>query len=80
MKKYVQESGLPGRTSKDEFTILLADIEPETANLIAEKVRNGVEKLRFVSSKNGTKLPVVTFKNIRATFKMNQHHSKNLNV
>lgn len=60
VQKYVQESGLPGRTSKDEFTILLADIEPETANLIAEKVRNGVEKLRFVSSKNGTKLPAIT--------------------
>lgn len=60
VQKYVRESGLPGRTSKDEFTILLADIEPETANLIAEKVRNGVEKLRFVSSKNGTKLPAIT--------------------
>ncbi len=60
VQKYVLESGLPGRTGKDEFTILLADIEPETANLIAEKVRNGVEKLRFVSSKNGTKLPAIT--------------------
>lgn len=59
VQKYVLESGLPGRTGKDEFTILLADIEPETANLIAEKVRNGVEKLRFISSKNGTKLPAI---------------------
>ena len=59
VQKYVLESGLPGRTGKDEFTILLADIEPETANVIAEKVRNGVEKLRFVSSKNGTKLPPI---------------------
>ncbi|WP_404342989.1 GGDEF domain-containing protein [Pseudoalteromonas mariniglutinosa] len=59
VQKYVFESGLAGRTSKDEFTVLLADIDPETANLIAEKVRNGVEKLRFVSSKNGTKLPSI---------------------
>ena len=57
--KYVFESGLPGRTGKDAFTILLADIDPETANVIAEKVRNGVEKLRFVSSKSGTKLPAI---------------------
>lgn len=59
IQKYVFESGLPGRTSKDAFTILLADIDPETANVIAEKVRNGVEKLRFVSSKNGIKLPTI---------------------
>ena len=38
---------------------MLADIDPETANVIAEKVRNGVEKLRFVSSKSGIKLPTI---------------------
>jgi len=59
IQKYVFESGLPGRTGKDAFTILLADIDPETANVIAEKVRNGVEKLRFVSSKSGLKLPTI---------------------
>lgn len=59
IQKYVFESGLPGRTGKDAFTILLADIDPETANVIAEKVRNGVEKLRFVSSKSGLKLPAI---------------------
>ena len=53
------ESGLPGRTAKDQFTIILADIDPETATLIAQKVRSGVEKLRFISSKNGTKLPSI---------------------
>lgn len=57
VQKYVFQSGLPGRTAKDQFTVLLADIDPETANVIAEKVRNGVEKLRFVSSKSGIKLP-----------------------
>lgn len=59
IQKYVFESGLPGRTGKGEFTVLLADIDPETANVIAEKVRNGVEKLRFVSSKSDTKLPAI---------------------
>lgn len=59
IKKYVFESGLPGRTGKGEFTVLLADIDPETANIIAEKVRTGVEKLRFVSSKSETKLPTI---------------------
>ena len=33
-----------------------------------------------ISQKNGSKLPGVTLNNIRATFKMNQHHSKNSNV
>ena len=59
IQKYVFESGLPGRTGKAAFTVLLADIDPETANVIAEKVRNGVEKLRFVSSKSGIKLPTI---------------------
>ena len=59
VQKYVFQSGLPGRTAKDQFTVLLADIDPETANVIAEKVRNGVEKLRFVSSKTGIKLPCI---------------------
>lgn len=57
--KYVFQSGLPGRTARDQFTILLADVDPDTANVIAEKIRNGVEKLRFVSSKTGTKLPTI---------------------
>ena len=59
VQKYVFQSGLPGRTAKDQFTVLLADIDPDTANVIAEKVRNGVEKLRFVSSKTGIKLPSI---------------------
>lgn len=60
VQKYVYQSGLAGRTAKDQFIILLSDIEPETANLIAEKVRTGVEKLRFISSKSDIKLPNVT--------------------
>ena len=33
-----------------------------------------------ISQKKGSKLPEVTLKNMRATYKMNQHHSKNSNV
>lgn len=59
IQKYVFESGLPGRTGKNEFTVLLPDIEPDTALIIAEKVRKGVEKLKFVSSKSPLELPSV---------------------
>lgn len=59
IQKYVFESGLPGRTGKNEFTVLLPDIEPDTALVIAEKVRKGVEKLKFVSSKSPLELPSV---------------------
>ena len=59
IQKYVFESGLPGRTAKDEFVVLMSDIEPETANIIAEKIRVGVEKLKFVSSKSDKNLPKV---------------------
>ena len=33
-----------------------------------------------IIQKNGSKLPGVTLKNIKATYKMNQHHSKNSNA
>lgn len=57
VRKYVLESGLPGRTKEQEFTVLLADIETSTANVIAEKIRNSVEKLKFVSSRGNVELP-----------------------
>ncbi|CAH9066376.1 Diguanylate cyclase VdcA [Pseudoalteromonas sp. CIP111854] len=57
VQSYVFESGLPGRTRAQEFTVLLADIEPTTANVIAEKIRKGVEKIKFVSSKSDIELP-----------------------
>ncbi|MBE0369876.1 GGDEF domain-containing protein [Pseudoalteromonas aurantia] len=59
IQKYVFESGLPGRTGKNEFTVLLPDVEPETALVIADKVLKGVEKLKFVSSKSPLELPSV---------------------
>ena len=60
VQKYVSQSGLAGRSAKDQFIVLLANIEPETAKLIAEKVITGVEKLRFISSKSDLKLPPIS--------------------
>jgi len=57
---YVGESGLPVRSGHDEFLILLPDVERSIAGEIAEKIRQGVEKLRFVSSKSGVRLPQMT--------------------
>jgi len=57
---YVQESGLPVRAGGEEFLILLPDVDLRTAGEIAEQVRRGVEKLRFVSSRSKKALPKVT--------------------
>lgn len=54
---YVGESGLPVRSAGDEFIILLPDLETNIAQEIAMKIGQGVEKLRFVSSKSGIRLP-----------------------
>ncbi|MEO2269032.1 GGDEF domain-containing protein [Pseudoalteromonas pernae] len=61
IQKYTQESGCSGRTQSNEFTILLADVDAETTALIADKVRAGIAKLRFVSSRSGNSLPSVAF-------------------
>ena len=60
VSSYVGESGLPVRSAEDEFLILLPDIERNIAGEIAEKIRHGVEKLRFISSKSGIRLPPMT--------------------
>ena len=57
---YVQESGLPVRAGGEEFLILLPDVDLRTASEIAEQIRRGVEKLRFVSSRSKKALPKVT--------------------
>lgn len=57
---YVDDSGLPIRASYDEFVLLLPNIDLAVANEIGKKVVQGVDKLRFVSSKSETKLPKVT--------------------
>lgn len=60
VRSYVQDSGLPIRAGGEEFLILLPDVDLRTAGEIAEQVRKGVEKLRFVSSRNKKTLPKVT--------------------
>ncbi len=57
---YVQESGLPVRAGGEEFLLLLPDVDLRTAGEIAEQIRRGVEKLRFVSSRSKRALPKVT--------------------
>lgn len=60
VKSYVMDSGLPVRTGGEEFLVLVPDANITTAKEIAEKVRQGVEKLQFVNAKNREKLPKVT--------------------
>lgn len=60
VSSYVDDSGLPVRTKNDEFLIFLPDIDKNTAGEIAEKIRQGVEKLRFISSKSGVRFPKMT--------------------
>lgn len=60
ISSYVQSSGLPVRSGGEEFLILLPDVDLRSASEIAEQVRRGVEKLRFVSSRNKTTLPKIT--------------------
>lgn len=57
---YVDGSGLPTRSASDEFIILLPDVEGGIASEIAEKIKQGVEKLRFVSVQTGVRLPKVS--------------------
>jgi len=57
VSSYVDDSGLPVRTGGDEFIILLPDVEKNVADEIALKIRHGIQKLRFVSSKSGVRLP-----------------------
>jgi len=54
---YVDDSGLPVRSGHDEFIILIPDIDDGIANEIAEKIKQGIEKLRFVSVQSGVRLP-----------------------
>jgi diguanylate cyclase len=60
VSSYVDDSGLPIRSGGDEFLILLPDVDTGSAREIAEKIKQGVEKLRFVSSKSGVRLPQMT--------------------
>lgn len=60
VKSYVSDSGLPVRTGGEEFLILIPEANLQTAQEVAEKVRQGVEKLQFINAKNREKLPKIT--------------------
>ena len=76
VSSYVTQSGLPIRSGGDEFLILLPDMNASTANEVAEKIRQGVEKLRFVNSKSGVRLPKTTISIGVSQFKI----TKNVNA
>lgn len=70
---YVGDSGLPVRTGGDEFLILLPDMECNVASEIADKIKQGVEKLRFISSKSGVRLPQMTISIAVNNFKASEN-------
>jgi diguanylate cyclase len=51
---------LPVRTANDEFIVLLPDVDNAIANEIAEKIKQGIEKLRFVNVQSGVRLPKIS--------------------
>jgi diguanylate cyclase len=60
VSSYVDDSGLPIRSGGDEFLLLLPGVDKGSAKEIADKIMQGIEKLRFVSSKSGIRLPQMT--------------------
>lgn len=60
VKSYVSDSGLPVRSGGEEFLILIPEATKQSAHEVAEKVRQGVEKLQFINAKSKEKLPKVT--------------------
>jgi len=57
ISSYVDKSGLPVRSSDDEFIIILPDVDGSIVSEIAAKIKQGIEKLRFVSVQSGIRLP-----------------------
>jgi len=57
---YVDVSGLPVRSASDEFILLMPDIDGNIASEIAEKIKQGVDKLRFISVQSGVRLPKIS--------------------
>ena len=76
---YVDDSGLPVRTGNHEFLILLPDVEQNIASEIAEKIRQGVEKIRFISSKSGIRLPQMTISLGVSDYRLNESLDSLLN-
>lgn len=69
---YVAQSGVPVRSGGEEFVILLPDMDLNTANEVAEQVRKGVEKMKFVSARSKRSLPSVTISIGTATYQRDE--------
>ena len=57
---YVSQSGMAVRYGGEEFLVLMPDVDLPSCIEVAEKIRQGVEKMRFVSAKTRQRLPQVT--------------------
>lgn len=66
LASYVNDSGLPVRLNYDEFILLLPQIDNKIATEIGVKIRQGIQRMRFVSIKSSIKLP-----QININFKVN---------
>lgn len=76
VSSYVTQSGLPVRSGGDEFLILLPDMNTASAKEVADKIRQGIEKLKFISNKSGVRLPKTTVSIGVSQFKI----TKNVNA
>lgn len=73
---YVAQSGLPVRTGGEQFLMLLPDVDLHAANEVAEQVRQGVEKMKFVSSRSKRALPSVTISLGTASYRSRESVAK----
>jgi diguanylate cyclase len=56
---YVNDSGLPVRLNYDEFILFLPQIDNKIASEIGIKIRQGIQRMRFVSVRSDIKLPQI---------------------
>ena len=59
ISSYVNDSGLPVRLNYDEFILLLPQIDNKIATEIGIKIKQGIQRMRFVSIKTSIKLPQI---------------------
>ena len=56
---YVNDSGLPVRLNYDEFILFLPQIDNKIATEIGIKIRQGIQRMRFVSVRSDIKIPQI---------------------
>lgn len=60
IKSRIRGRDIAVRYGGEEFFVILADTEIKGAQVVGEKIRNGVEKLRWRNVKTGEQLPSIT--------------------